>query len=154
MLITADLFLILIIVVGVLGKANTVSVAASLLLVMRMLNMQRWFPMIERRSLEFGLLFLMISILTPLASERVSMREIVFNLFTPAGFATIIGGIIATLINAKGLALLQSAPSLLFSVLIGTIAGIILFKGMPVGPLMATAIAAVCLQIVYYFKNF
>lgn len=149
---TPDLILIVFILVGVLGRVSIVSVAASILLVFRMLRLERFYPLIERRSLELGLLFLMVSILVPLAAGKVGPRAMLGTIFSIAGVATVIGGILATMLNAKGLALLQTYPSLLLSVLLGTVIGIVFFKGMPVGPLMATAIAALCLSMIDLFR--
>jgi uncharacterized membrane protein (DUF441 family) len=143
-----ELLLIFFIILGVLGRVGTISVAASLLLTIRLLHLERFLPMLERRSLELGLLFLMISILSPLASGRVQPRQMMESVFSIAGIATIVGGILATVLNTRGLELLQSSPALLFCVVVGSVIGIVLFGGMPVGPLMATAIAAVILMAV------
>jgi uncharacterized membrane protein (DUF441 family) len=149
---TPDTLLIIFIIVGVVGRVSIISVAASLLLVLRMLSFGRFFPMLERRSLELGLLFLMVSILVPLASGRIDARDMLKTIFSPLGLLTIAAGIVATVINAKGLNLLQAYPSLLICVVIGSVAGIVLFGGMPVGPLMATAIAALVISCVNWFR--
>jgi uncharacterized membrane protein (DUF441 family) len=149
---TPDIFLILFIIVGVIGRVNIISIAASILLVLRMLRLERYFPMLERRSLELGLLFLMLSILVPLASGKINARELTSSILSTAGVATVIGGIVATMLNARGLSLLQTYPSLLLSVVIGTIIGIVVFRGMPVGPLMATALAALILTVIGWFR--
>ncbi|MCL6442705.1 MAG: DUF441 domain-containing protein [Alicyclobacillus sp.] len=151
-MLTPDVLLILLIIIGVIGRVNIISVAASMLLVLRMLRLERYFPMLERRSLELGLLFLMISILVPLASGRVSGRDMMATIFSVAGLATVVGGVVATILNERGLTLLQSYPALLFSVVVGSIIGIVIFRGMPVGPLMATAIAALFLSVVNWLK--
>lgn len=151
-MLTPDLLLILFIIVGVIGRVNIISIAASILLVLRMLRLERYFPMLERRSLELGLLFLMLSILVPLAAGKVSPKEMASSILSLAGLATIVGGIVATLMNAKGLELLQSSPSLLLSVVLGSIIGIVVFRGMPVGPLMATAVAALCISFINLFR--
>ncbi len=147
-----ELLLIAFIIIGTISKVNIVSVAASVLLVMRMLNLTRWFPMLERRSLELGLLFLMISIFIPLAAGRLSTRDMLSVITSPAGIAAIFGGIIATMMNAKGLFLLQGDPALLFGILTGSVIGIVYFDGMPVGPLMAAALAALFLQFFRLFR--
>lgn len=151
-MITPDILLIVFIIVGVIGRVNIISVAASVLLVLRMLRLDRLFPMLERRSLELGLLFLMVSILVPLAQGKVSSREMVTTIVSVAGLATIIGGIVATVLNARGMALLQESPPLLLSVVVGSVIGIVIFRGIPVGPLMATAIAALFVSIVNLFR--
>lgn len=151
-MLTPDLMLIIFIIVGVVGRVSIISVAASLLLVMRMLSVGRFFPMLERRSLELGLLFLMISILVPLASGKIDARDMLKTIFSPVGLITIMAGIIATVINEKGLELLQLYPSLLICVVVGSVIGIVAFGGMPVGPLMATAIAALMFSMWKWFQ--
>ncbi|MDQ0188474.1 DUF441 domain-containing protein [Alicyclobacillus cycloheptanicus] len=150
---TPDLFLIIFIVLGAVCRVNLVSVAASILLVVRMLHFNRYLPLLERRSLELGLLFLMISILVPLAMGKLSARDMAHTVFSVAGLLTIAGGVVATMMNAKGLALLQAYPSLLLCVVLGTVLGIVLFRGMPVGPLMAAALAAAALSVYGWFKG-
>lgn len=149
---TPDILLILFILVGVIGRASIISVAASLLLVMRMLRLERYMGLLERRSLELGLLFLMISILVPLASGRIDAREMVRTIFSPLGIITVGAGVLATVMNAQGLELLQNYPALLIGVVVGSILGISLFDGMPVGPLMATALAALVVSAVNLFR--
>lgn len=149
---TPDVLLIIFIIVGALARASVVTVAASLLLALRMLNLHRFLPMIERRSLELGLLFLMIALLAPIAGGRLSSRDVGETLFSTAGLVTVFGGIIATVINGRGLDMLQESPSLLVCVLIGSVIGIVAFRGMPVGPLMATAIAALLLRVISLFR--
>lgn len=151
-MLTPDILLILFIVVGVVGRVSIISVAASLLLVMRMLRLEKYMGVLERRSLELGLLFLMISILVPLASGRIDARTMTKTLCSPLGIITVGAGVLATVMNARGLELLQTFPSLLIAVVLGSILGIALFDGMPVGPLMATAIAALVVSIFEMFR--
>lgn len=151
-MLTPDMLLIIFIMVGVVGRVNIISVAASLLLVMRMLRLEKYMGMLERRSLELGLLFLMISILVPLASGKIDARTMIKTIFSPLGVITVGAGILATVMNAKGLALLQTYPSLLIAVVLGSIFGIAMFDGMPVGPLMATAIAALAVSVMNLFR--
>lgn len=151
-MLTPDILLIIFIIIGAIGRVSIISVAASLLLVLRLLRLERYFGILERRSLELGLLFLMISILVPLANGRINSREMMTSILSVAGLFTIVGGVVATVLNARGLALLQAYPALLMSVVIGTIIGIVVFRGMPVGPLMAMAMAALGLMVVDLFR--
>lgn len=144
---TPDIFLLLFIVIGVVARVSIVSVAASLLLVLRMLRLERWLPLAERRSLEIGLLFLMIAVLTPLAKGELSAREMARTVFSVPGIMTIVGGVVATVLNDKGLHLLQDYPALLLCVVLGSVIGVVVFRGAPVGPLMAAALAALGLSV-------
>ncbi|MCL6632489.1 MAG: DUF441 domain-containing protein [Alicyclobacillus herbarius] len=149
---TPEFLLILFVVIGVVGRVPTISAAASLLLLLRLLHLNRYLPLIERRSLELGLLFLMISILAPIASGRVHPKQMLESTLSLTGLATILGGVMATVLNARGMELLQASPALLFCVVIGSVIGIVWFGGMPVGPLMATALAAVMLGVASWFR--
>ena len=61
--------LIFLIIIGILGKAPLIAIAACILMVLKLSHLTHYFPLIERRALEMGLLFLMLSVLTPLAQE-------------------------------------------------------------------------------------
>ena len=81
MLMNPDLFLILLIIVGVIGRSPIISTAASLLLILKLTHLERYFPTVERRGLELGLLFLTIAVLVPFATGRVSTKELA-SMFT------------------------------------------------------------------------
>ncbi|GGJ10327.1 UPF0756 membrane protein [Alicyclobacillus cellulosilyticus] len=141
------MILILLLVVGVIGRVNTLAAAACMLLAVRLLHLGRYFPLIERRSLEVGLLCLMISILVPVAAGEVGTRELTASLFSVPGWVTLFSAVLATILNAHGLSLLQNHPSLLICVVLGAVIGIVVFHGMPIGPLMATSLAACILWV-------
>jgi uncharacterized membrane protein (DUF441 family) len=59
----------------------------------------------------------------------------------------LLGGSIATYMNAKGLEILKIDPQLIVGLVIGSIFGIIFMRGIPVGPLMAAGITALLMKI-------
>jgi uncharacterized membrane protein (DUF441 family) len=103
--------------------------------------------MIERRGLEFGLLFLTITVLVPFASGKISSKEILSVFTSVPGILALIGGALATYMNGKGLDLLQMDPGLIVGLVIGSILGILFLRGIPVGPLMAAGITAFLYKI-------
>ncbi|PDO10859.1 MAG: hypothetical protein BLM47_04970 [Candidatus Reconcilbacillus cellulovorans] len=139
--------LVALIIIGLIGRSSIVTTAACLLLALKLIRLERFFPLIERRGLELGLLFLTLAVLAPFASERVSAREIVRALTGWTGVAALVGGAIATWMNGKGLDLLQRDPQLIVGLVIGSIFGILFLRGIPVGPLMAAGIAALLLKL-------
>lgn len=139
--------LVALIIIGLIGRSSIVTTAACLLLALKLIRLERFFPLIERRGLELGLLFLTLAVLAPFASERVSAREIVRALTGWTGVAALAGGAIATWMNGKGLDLLQRDPQLIVGLVIGSIFGILFLRGIPVGPLMAAGIAALLLKL-------
>ncbi|NLW06461.1 MAG: DUF441 domain-containing protein [Clostridia bacterium] len=149
---TTTLILVLLMLLGILGRSNIIAAAAALLLLLQFTNMQRFYPLLERRALEAGLIFLVVSVLVPFASGRVSSREMLQSFITVPGVIAIASGIIATHMNSQGLELLQRFPQMMIGLVIGSIIGVAFFGGIPVGPLMAGGIAALLVQLVSWLR--
>jgi uncharacterized membrane protein (DUF441 family) len=142
-----ELLLLLLIVIGMIGRSPIITTAACMLLVVKLVHLERYLPAIERRGLELGLLFLTMAVLVPFASERISLKDIVAVFTSWPGVIALAGGAIATYMNGKGLALLKVDPQLIVGLVIGSIFGIVFMRGIPVGPLMAAGITALLLKI-------
>jgi uncharacterized membrane protein (DUF441 family) len=150
---SGEVTLVILIVIGIIGRASVLATAASLLLILKLSHLERFFPGLERRGLELGLLCLMIVVLIPLvSSDRVSTKELLSSFFTLPGLLGILGGLLATYFNGQGLSLLRSSPELMVSIVVGSILGIVFLKGIPVGPLMAAAITALLARAVELFR--
>jgi uncharacterized membrane protein (DUF441 family) len=146
-----DLFLLILIVIGIVGRSPLITTAASFLLILKMLHLGRFFPSVERRGLELGLLFLTISVLVPFAAGRISFKDFLSVFTSLPGMLALIGGALATYMNGKGLGVLKMDPQLIVGMMIGSIFGILFLRGIPVGPLMAAGITAFLLKIFNYF---
>ncbi|MGC5324402.1 DUF441 domain-containing protein [Brevibacillus sp. SYSU BS000544] len=144
---SGEVMLVILIVVGLIGRSPIIATAASMLLVLKLTSLERLFPSVERRGLELGLLFLTISVLVPFASEKISWRDVIPLFTTLLGVLALAGGAIATYMNGKGLDMLRSDPQLILGLVIGSIIGIVFFRGVPVGPLMAAGITAFLLKL-------
>ncbi|MHB8172021.1 MAG: DUF441 domain-containing protein [Thermincolia bacterium] len=149
---SGETILVALILIGILGKSNILATAACLLLVLKLLNLQHFFPMLERRGLELGLLFLLISVLVPFAAGKVDTREIAYNFTSIHGILAIAGGALATYMNAQGLNMLKFDPELMIGLVIGSIIGIVAWGGIPVGPLMAAGLAALFIKVASLFR--
>lgn len=139
--------------VGIIARSNLIATAACLLLILRFTNMRFVFPILERRGLELGLLFLILSILVPLANGRVSEQDILYNMTSLPGLLAIAGGALATYLNTIGIRLMKIDPEIVFGLVIGSIFGIVFLHGVPVGPLMAAALAALFTGITGFFRR-
>ena len=103
----ATFIMLIILLLGILGRSNIIAAAAAILLLVQFTNLQRFFPLLERRGLEMGLLFLIISVLVPFAAGKVPVKDIVNSFFTIPGIIAILSGALATHLNYKGLEMLQ-----------------------------------------------
>jgi uncharacterized membrane protein (DUF441 family) len=147
------IFITVIFILGLLARSSSLTLAAGLLLLIKVLGIRSLLPLLEERGVELGLLFLMIAVLVPLALERVGGREILLTFSSLPGILAIAGGIIATRLNGMGLNLLESRPQVILGLVIGSIIGIVFFKGIPVGPLMAGGVAAFFLYVIELFAR-
>ncbi|WP_072332009.1 MULTISPECIES: DUF441 domain-containing protein [unclassified Paenibacillus] len=142
-----DILLVALIIIGLIGRSHIITTAACVLLVIKLISLERYLPTIERRGLELGLLFLTMGVLVPFASEKISIKDVTSMFTTWPGVLALLGGAIATYMNGKGLELLKIDPQMIVGLVIGSIIGIIFLKGIPVGPLMAAGITAFLLKV-------
>lgn len=142
-----EIMLVGLIIIGLLGRSHIIATAASILLILKLTSLERFFPTVERRGLEFGLLFLTMAVLVPFANSKIEWKDITPLFTTIPGLLALIGGATATYMNSKGLALLKLDPELVVGLVIGSIIGIVFFRGIPVGPLMAAGITAFLIQM-------
>ncbi|MBN2984456.1 MULTISPECIES: DUF441 domain-containing protein [Cohnella] len=148
-----DIVLVALIIIGLIGRSPIIATAACFLLIIKLVHLQRFLPSIERRGLELGLLFLTMAVLVPFASGRVQVKDVISPFTTWTGWVALIGGALATYLNAKGLDLLKIDPQLIVGLVIGSIFGIIFLRGIPVGPLMAAGLTALFLKLFQFFAE-
>jgi uncharacterized membrane protein (DUF441 family) len=144
---SGEIVLVGLIIIGLIGRSPIISTAACVLLVVKLVHLERYLPVIERRGLELGLLFLTFSVLVPFAAGRIQMKEITAALTSWPGWLALIGGAAATYVNGKGLEMLRIDPQLIVGLVIGSIIGIVFLRGIPVGPLMAAGITALLYKV-------
>lgn len=152
-IINGELILVILILVGIIGQAKVVAIAASFLLMVKLMKLQRFLPTLERRGMELGLLFLMIAILVPLVESHIATSDLVSPFVTVTGICTILGGIFATSLNGPGLSVLHKQPQLMVGIMVGSIVGIVFLHGVPVGPLTAAAIMFLLLTVYNWVRK-
>ena len=146
------LLLVVLLLIGIVSRSNLIATAACVLLIIKFANLHFVFSILERRGLELGLLFLLLAILVPVATGKVSEKEIIGTFTSLSGILAIVGGALATHLNGDGLKLLQIDPEIIFGLLLGSIIGIVFMGGIPVGPLMAAGLTALFLEAVNSIK--
>src|SRR5688572_2514587 len=97
-----DIVLVILIVIGLIGRSHIIATAASFLLILKLTNFDRFLPTVERRGLELGLLFLTMAVLVPFATGQISLKDVITMFTTFPGILALVGGAIATYMNGKG----------------------------------------------------
>lgn len=122
---------------GIIAGSNLIAAAACLLLIFKFANLNTVFSILERRGLEMGLLFLIITLLIPLANGQVGGQEIINSMTSLSGVLAITGGAVATYLNTIGIRLMRIDPEVVFGLVIGSIFGVVFLRGVPVGHIAA-----------------
>ncbi|MBC8016846.1 MAG: DUF441 family protein, partial [Sporomusaceae bacterium] len=80
-----NLPLLIILVLSVIGNNHSVSVAALVLLLIKILGFETWFPLIENYGISIGITVLTLAVLAPIAQGRISASEMFETFKTPIG---------------------------------------------------------------------
>lgn len=143
-----ELILVVLLFLGIFGRSNLVVTSACILLSLRYFSLdQIVLPVLEQRGLEIGLVLLMLHILSPIATEKLT-KEDLYSIASCKGLLAVVAGALATKLNGDGLNLMNAKPEIIFGMTVGTVLGILLLRGTPCGPVMAAAVTAVFLQVV------
>ncbi|MPL69336.1 hypothetical protein SDC9_15075 [bioreactor metagenome] len=134
--------ILVILVLSVIGNNQSVSIAALILLLIKMLGFETWFPFIENHGINIGIIILTLAVLAPLAQGNISMGSILSSMKTPIGIVSVLIGIFVAWAAALGVPFMQKTPEVVTALVVGTIAGVCFFKGLAVGPLIAGGMVA------------
>ena len=142
-----NLVLLLVFTLGLSFGNRLVAGAAGALLVVKMMRSPSLLGLLERRATDAGLFFLLLAVLVPFAVGRVGTRDIVATFRQLPGLVAIVGGALAAYLCGQGVILLQVKPEVTVGLLLGTIIGVALLRGVPVGPLAAAGLTAILLNL-------
>lgn len=138
--------LLALMLLGALARNSLIVVAAGALVITVFLRVRWIMQLVERRGTEVGLICLLAAVLVPFATGEVGTRELRQTFTTWPGLAGVVGGVIAAVLSGRGVALLEVQPEIIVGLVVGSILGVVIFRGIPVGPLAAAGFAAVLLH--------
>lgn len=122
------------------NTALTISVAA--LLIIKLTPLSHFFPYIEKQGLTLGIIILTIGVMSPLVSGSLPTSTLLKSFLDWKSLLAIVVGIVVSWLGGRGVTLMSSQPTIVGGLLIGTIIGVSLFRGVPVGPLIAAGLVS------------
>lgn len=125
---------------GIISHNMTVTLAMLFLLVVRITPLNNYFPWVEKYGLTIGILILTIGVMAPIASGKITANEVLSSFLNWKSILAIVIGIAVSWLGSRGVALMSHQPSTVAGLLVGTVIGVALFRGVPVGPLIAAGI--------------
>ncbi|WP_336193123.1 DUF441 domain-containing protein [Providencia stuartii] len=125
---------------GIISHNMTVTLAMLFLLVVRITPLNNFFPWVEKYGLTIGVLILTIGVMAPIASGKISAYDVLGSFLNWKSILAIVIGILVSWLGSRGVTLMSHQPSTVAGLLVGTVIGVALFRGVPVGPLIAAGI--------------
>lgn len=153
MLNAENLSLVGLLLLGLWAGSGLVAASAAVLLVIRIVKLDALFPLLSKSGVPIGLMFLTLVMLVPFAVGRVDFRQMLRTLTSWPGIAALVAGAVATHLNGRGLDILTQNSELMVAIILGSIVGIVLWGGIPVGPLMAGGLTYLMLEMVALFQR-
>lgn len=125
---------------GIISSNTAVTVAMLVLLFIRVTGFQQAFPWLEKYGLTLGIIILTIGVMSPLASGKMSLQSIGESFLNWKSLLAIAVGMLVAYLGGRGATLMGSNPTVVAGLLVGTVLGVALFRGVPVGPLIAAGL--------------
>lgn len=138
------IFLVVLIFLGVVGNNSSITISATVLLLMQQTFLAKYLPYMEKYGLNLGIIILTVGVLAPIISGKIQLPSFIALLNWKMLLAIAIGILVAWF-GGRGVGLLGTQPALITGLLIGTIIGVSFFGGIPVGPLIAAGILSLML---------
>ena len=138
------IFLVVLIFLGVIGNNSSITISATVLLLMQQTFLAKYLPYMEKYGLNLGIIILTVGVLAPIISGKIQLPSFIALLNWKMLLAIAIGILVAWF-GGRGVGLLGTQPALITGLLIGTIIGVSFFGGIPVGPLIAAGILSLML---------
>lgn len=146
----STIILLLILSAAVFGKANSVAIATCILLMLKLIGLDRYaYSYIEKLGLTWGLVLLIAAILIPIANGSISAESIKGVFTSWIGIAALVLSFLTTYLSGQGLKFLtvEGHSDVMPALIIGAVAAAAFLGGVPVGPLITSGVLALFAKI-------
>ncbi|SMD41123.1 DUF441 family protein [Bacillus sp. JKS001846] len=137
------LLLGIIVTLALLVKDYVLAGAACLLGVLLAVGQKTLLHLIQQYSFTIGIFFLMLFLLVPITSGKITSENVIKLITSPIGLGSILAGFTVSYLGGKGVGVLPMNPTILLGVLIGTLIAVLFTKGLPAGLIIAAGIIAI-----------
>ena len=146
--------LLLILSAAVIGKANSVAVAVCVLLLAKLLSVDKYiYPAIEKQGMFWGLVLLTMAILIPIAKGAIESKQLLVVFTSITGILALVLSLATTYLSGLGVQYLtiQGHSDVMPALILGAVIAAAFLGGVPVGPFITSGILAVALKL--FTKN-
>lgn len=141
------MLLLLVLSLGLISGNALIAGAALTLVLFKVADLEGLFPWILRYGFNLGLFFMVLTILTPVADERLSVSRFAGELLSRTGLVTVAVSAVLSVVARWGVNFLNLRPDLLVGLLVGGVLGVLFLGGVPTGPLIPAGVIAVLVHL-------
>ena len=157
------IFLGLILLVGAVTQNKSIVYATIFVLILKVLfnitesyklkgiDIENFMIQFRKEGINWGVLVITVAILIPIATGEIGFSHLLNAFKSPIGWVAIISGISVSILSSKGVGLLSGQPEITVALVIGTIMGVVFFKGIAAGPVIASGITFCILRVIELF---
>lgn len=140
------LVLLVLLACGIFSHNTAVTIAAAVLIVLKITPLNELLPYVQQHGLNIGIIILTIGVLAPIASGKIPGDSILKSFLSWKSLLAIAIGLFVAWLGGRGVKLMSSQPDVVAGLLIGTVAGVAVLRGVPVGPLIAAGILSLLIE--------
>lgn len=142
------LFLGLILLVALIGKNLSLLIATVIVMALKLFPFaSKWLPVIEAKGINWGVTVISVAILVPIATGRIGFNDLIKTFKTPSGWIAVVAGIAVAILSKYGVDQLITVPQVTVALVLGTIIGVVVFKGVAAGPVIASGMTYLVISL-------
>ena len=145
------IILLVLLALSYIGHNMSVFYAVGVILILKVFQLDALMQFVETNGLNYGIILLTIAILIPLATGKITVQMMIHSFTSPVGILALLAGVFAAVAGGSGVSLLKDSPDIVSSLIIGTMIGVVFFKGVAVGPLIAAGMTYMVLSLLKVF---
>ncbi len=127
------LFLALVLLIAIFGHNSSLIIATVVVMVLKLIPYTaKWLPLIQHKGINWGVTVISVAILIPIATGQIGFNDLWAAFKTPAGCIAV------ALLSKYGVNQLAAVPQVTVALVLGTIIGVVAFKGIAAGPVIAS----------------
>ncbi len=149
------ILLVVILLLGLLSKNETITIAVIILIGLVLLNVNdKTFSIMKNYSIKYGIVLITIYAFIPIAKGDITFTDIIASITSWRAWIAILAGVLVTHFAKYGIEIMNNSPDITTFVIIGIIIGIIVFKGVASGPLIGSGIALTLYSLIDFVISF
>lgn len=141
------IIMLAILLCGVVGHNMSVAYAAGAVILLKVLGLNQVIDVLGDKGITWGIILLTAAIFVPIATGKITWEDILHCFQSPVGIVSLIVGAGVAIFGYLGVDYMKASPEVATALIIGTMIGVFFFRGVPVGPLIASGVVYVVMTI-------